>query len=33
LEQLRHGVPERAEGTIVGLLIRPDDVRFLPAAD
>jgi hypothetical protein len=33
LEQLRHGVPERAEGTLVGLLIRPDDVRFLPVAD
>ncbi len=33
LEQLRHGVPERAEGTHVGLLIRPDDIRFLPAAD
>jgi hypothetical protein len=33
LEQLRHGVPERAEGALVGLLIRPDDVRFLPAPD
>jgi ABC-type Fe3+/spermidine/putrescine transport system ATPase subunit len=33
LEQLRHGVPERTEGSAVGLLIRPDDVRFLPAVD
>jgi ABC-type Fe3+/spermidine/putrescine transport system ATPase subunit len=32
-EQLRYGVPERTEGARVGLLMRPDDVRFLPAAD
>jgi putative spermidine/putrescine transport system ATP-binding protein len=30
-EQLRHSVPERAEGARVGLLMRPGDVRFLPA--
>jgi putative spermidine/putrescine transport system ATP-binding protein len=29
-EQLRHGVVERREGARVGLLIRPQDVRFLP---
>ena len=30
-EQLRHGVPEREEGAQVGLLMRPEDIRFLPA--
>ncbi len=29
-EQLRYGVQQRTEGAQVGLLIRPDDFRFLP---
>jgi ABC-type Fe3+/spermidine/putrescine transport system ATPase subunit len=29
-EQLRHGVQQRSEGAPVGLLIRPEDIRFLP---
>ena len=32
-EQLRHGVKQRTEGAQVGLLIRPDDTRFLPETD
>jgi len=31
-EQLRHGVVQRDEGAGVGLLIRAEDVRFLPEA-
>ena len=32
-EQLRHGVQQRTEGAQVGLLMRPEDIRFLPETD
>jgi hypothetical protein len=29
-EQLRHGIAARAEGSTVGVLLRGEDLRFLP---